>query len=491
MTQALHSGAPVRRRVLFGALDADGWGWATVKALFWFLVLIIMLAYIPDRAYYFTVGRTVELGLPLWTPVNLCPPDNKDLPCPAPAGAVIPWQPSPDQLALPAARTDGSATQVGSKLIYAGGSDGSAATSTTYVADVKDGNFAGWTDGPALPAARTGTAAVVLNGVAYLIGGAGPDGKPTDTVWSIALDQQSGKLGDWTNVDAAKLPEARAGSAAAAVSDGIVVVGGVDASGKPTTTVWKSTLDKDGKLGAFEQQAALVAPIAYAAAAVEGEYVWVYGGTDANGASGAVHRGTIAAPPAIAPGASVAPQPSGAATAAQQVTQWAVSSGINLPEARTHAAGFAANGTIYLLGGSDGQRDRSELYWAVPEAGGGLSSWKHLSQTDLPSGLSGASAVASGSNVFVIGGTANGGLLKTSLRASLAPQEPFFRLGLVGAEVPALMIEGEIGQQLGYLNAAGAGTVDFVILLLIGWAFAHKEQVRGWIARRRAARAAG
>jgi hypothetical protein len=49
--------------------------------------------------------------------------------------------------------------------------------------------------------------------------------------------------------------------------------------------------------------------------------------------------------------------------------------------------------------------------------------------------------------------------------------------------VPGLKIEGEIGQQLGYLNAAGVGTVDFVILLLVGWAFAHKEQTRSMIGR--------
>ena len=42
-------------------------------------------------------------------------------------------------------------------------------------------------------------------------------------------------------------------------------------------------------------------------------------------------------------------------------------------------------------------------------------------------------------------------------RANLAPQPPFFQLGLVGATVPALKVSGEIGQQLGYLNAATAG----------------------------------
>jgi hypothetical protein len=54
---------------------------------------------------------------------------------------------------------------------------------------------------------------------------------------------------------------------------------------------------------------------------------------------------------------------------------------------------------------------------------------------------------------------------------------------LVGATVPGLKIDGEIGQQLGYMNAAGAGTVNFIILLLIGWAFAHKEQARAMMSR--------
>jgi hypothetical protein len=61
------------------------------------------------------------------------------------------------------------------------------------------------------------------------------------------------------------------------------------------------------------------------------------------------------------------------------------------------------------------------------------------------------------------------------VRADLAPRPPFFRLGLIGATVPSLAIKGEIGQQLGYLAAAGAGTLDFVILILIGLAFSHRE----------------
>ncbi len=71
----------------------------------------------------------------------------------------------------------------------------------------------------------------------------------------------------------------------------------------------------------------------------------------------------------------------------------------------------------------------------------------------------------------------------SSVRSNTSPKAPFFQLGLVGATVPGLKIEGDIGQQLAYLNAAGAGTVNFIIVLLIGWGFAHKEQARGMIDR--------
>jgi hypothetical protein len=88
-----------------------------------------------------------------------------------------------------------------------------------------------------------------------------------------------------------------------------------------------------------------------------------------------------------------------------------------------------------------------------------------------------------GPNVIIVGGETAEGVVDISARANLAPLSPFFQLGLVGATVPALKIEGEVGQQLGYLNAAGAGTLNFIILLIIGWAFAHKEQTRAIIAR--------
>ena len=57
--------------------------------------------------------------------------------------------------------------------------------------------------------------------------------------------------------------------------------------------------------------------------------------------------------------------------------------------------------------------------------------------------------------------------------------------------VPALQIGGEIGQQLGYLAAAGVGTGNFVILVVIVAMLNHKPPASapGW-ERRRLAREA-
>ena len=180
------------------------------------------------------------------------------------------------------------------------------------------------------------------------------------------------------------------------------------------------------------------------------------------------------------------PTPAPSGDVPQGVTGWTTDNAFNLPAARTGAAGWAANGGLYIVGGSDGTSSKPELYWALPDAAGNLSGWKHLAETDLPQGVENAALVVSGATVFLIGGDAGSGAIATSTKASLAPQEPFFRLGLVGLTVPGLQIGGEIGQQLGYLAAAGVGTGNFVILVAIGWAFNHREMLRGWWDRRKA-----
>jgi hypothetical protein len=489
MTQALEAGAPVRRRTLFGLLDADGWGWASIKAFIWLIVIILMLGYIPDRAYYIVVNRTIDVGLLAWSPINFCPPENQTLPCPAPVGAVLPWQESPQQLALPAARADGSVAQLGSRIVYVGGTDGTAATDTVYLSSLTaDGNFTPWEAGPKLPEARSGVALAVIGGKLYAVGGANASGAATNTVWSLGTDATSGALGTWTQEQSLALPQPRAFASAVAISDGILVIGGADANGKPAGTTWKTSLDTKGVPGAWAENAPLPSPVSHATAVQVGDFIWLLGGNDANGPSGAVQRGAIGtgiAPPA--PGEYVNPAtPAGPV----KLLQWATSNSQNLPGARTGAGIFAANGSIYVAGGSDAQGLHKELYWGVPNNAGEIPEWKHLAETDLPNGLTSTAALVNGPEAFLVGGKTDTGVVRSSARANLAPHEPFFQLGLFGATVPALYIQGELGQQLGMLSAAGAGTTNFVILLLLGWAWAHKPLIRAWVERRRRRRMA-
>ena len=473
--QALGPGTTARRRALFGLLDANGWGWATIKAFIWLVIIIFILGYLPDRAYYLTVGRTVDLGVLAWSPINLCPPGNETLPCPAPVGALVPWHPSPDELSLPAPRTDGAVLQVGTKILYIGGSDGATAQANVFVAQtVGTGNFDKWADGPSLPEPRADASVAYVAGSIYVLGGIDAGGAPTDTVFVLTPDSVTGELGDWQAADALALPEARSAAAAAITTDGLLLIGGRNADG-PVVTTLKSKLDTKGALGEWSEEQSLAAPQADASAAVIGDFVWLFGGSDANGPVGAVQRGAFGQ--AAAPGLPANPDQG-------RVIRWDVSNAANLPVARDNAAGWSANGALYLAGGTDGTQPRPEVYWAIPTTAGDIPEWKHLAVNDLPeAGLEGAAAVVSGPNAVLVGGTTDTGPLTASVRANIAPQSPFFQLGLVGATVPGLTIGGEIGQQLGYLNAAGVFTVDFVILILIGVAFAHREQTRAIIRR--------
>ena len=484
MAHQLGPGTTVpRKRVLFGLLDADGWSWAGIKAFAWLIIIIFILAYIPDRAYYFTVNRTIDLGILAWSPVNLCPADpNQDLPCPAPIGAVAPWHPAPEELALPEPRTDGAAIQMGTKILYIGGSDGEAAQTDVFVAEaVETGNFAEWEAGPALPEPRTNASVIFETGSIYVIGGLDADGEPTTTVFVLRADAETGELGEWeAATDALTLPEPRAGAAVSTSPAGLLLIGGAGPDGIVTTT-WLAPLNESsGELEAWEERRGLVQATTGATAALIGDHVWLYGGTDAEGQPwGGVQRGEFGQE--AAEGEDPNPDEG-------RLVEWGVQNESNLPVARANTAAWTANGVLYVAGGTDGQTVRPEVYWAVPDGAGNLPEWRHLDVSDLdrPQGapaVEGAAPLVTGPNVVLVGGVTASGVSASSARASIAPQAPFFQLGLVGATVPALKVEGEIGQQLGYLNAAGAGTVNFVILLLIGWALAHKEQTRAFIGR--------
>ncbi len=474
-------GTVARQRAFFGLLDAAGWSWAIVKAVIWFVLIIILMAYLPDRALYATVQPTIDVGVALKvfnpaldvTPVNFCPASNQTLPCPAPAGAMLPWQPSPSELALPAARTQAAVVAAGLDTLLVGGTDGTAPQASVFATVLHaDGSLDPWSKGADLPAPRADAAAVFFSGTAYVIGGVGADGKPTATVYAGTPDAATGKISAWAESADLKLPAPRAGAAVAVAGDGLFLVGGTDGIG-PTDTVWKAALNvKTGKLQAWAPQATLAnlvsgvsqpAPRVHALATVLGPHLFVWGGEDAAGPTATVLRGDISA----------------VAATLGQVTQWAApgSAAQDLPAAHLGAFGWVSNGTLYYAGGKDA---KGQVVWAAPDANGNLPGWTHLAASDLPAGLDlqGSAPIVSGAHAFLVGGATDAGPTTGTARTYMAPLPPFFQLGLFYAVVPSLGIGGEVGQQLSYLSAAGVATADFVILLLLGYAFNHKEQTR-------------
>lgn len=472
---ALPPGA-VRRRTAFGLLDADSWKWAAIKATFWFLLVIFLQGYLPDRAYYFTVGATVDLGFNAISPVNLCPGQNdrgdRKMPCPVPAGAILPWDASPPELALPEGRTDALTFTSGSTLYLIGGQTLTGTTASVIQTTVSDdGNLAVWTDAPALPAPRSHAIVLSLSGVPYVIGGLDENNQPTSTVYVGTVDQ--GNLTGWTDDTDLALPVAVSDAVGSSTAAGLYVFGGKTADGL-SDKVWLSALDANsGKPTAWVEQTQFVLPqpLADATAANTGAAVYILGGVGPNGPSNLVYYLGLdtKGAPAVHTTTNV---PFG----------WGVSTGQSasaaLPAPRVDATTFVNSGAIWVIGGHDANNAVvNTALWAVPNASDGtISRWSELDATDMLEPRADASIAAIGSNVFVTGGSNDTGLLDSTLRASLAPAAPFFRLGLFGATVPGLSIKGEIGQQLGYIAAGSAALGAFIVLVIIGWMYSHKPE---------------
>jgi N-acetylneuraminic acid mutarotase len=467
--RALPPGA-IRRRTAFGLFEADGWTWATIKATFWFLLIIFMLGYLPDRAYYFTVSPTIDLGYNAISPLNWCHERNGGLPCPAPAGAIVPWAASPAEVALPEPRADGAAFSVGENLYLAGGRTATGVTANVLGTVVsEEGNLGAWTEAAALDQPRADGSVVVASGVPYYIGGVDGSGAPSTAVLRGVLTE--GALSSWEAATDLQLPVAVTDGMAVATTGGIYLFGG-RVNGALSQAVYRAALDDSGELLAWTEltEMRLSEARADGTAVSVGNFVYLLGGEGPQGASNSVFF--LALDNEGAPVVDAATgRPQGWGVSVEQAAVYA------LPEARMRHMSIANSGAMYVFGGVgvDGQLVDT-TYWAVPTtASGTIPAWRQLEVTDLPEPRADAGAVALASHVFLLGGETPAGPTNANVRANLAPALPFFRLGMFGVTVPALSIKGEIGQQLGYIAAGTVALGNLVLLILIGIAFAHQR----------------
>ena len=117
-------------------------------------------------------------------------------------------------------------------------------------------------------------------------------------------------------------------------------------------------LNAQGELGSGPPSSRSQTPQADATAVVVGDYLWLYGGSDAKARSAR----SSAAYSARRPRKDCPRTP----TKARSI-RWDVNNAANLPVARTNASGWGANGALYLAGGNDGSGPKSRGLLGDPD----------------------------------------------------------------------------------------------------------------------------
>jgi hypothetical protein len=338
---------------------------------------------------------------------------------------------------------------------------------------VNEGSFVRpWFEGPALPEPRAAATVLSLGGIPYVIGGVDGSGAPTDTVFQGILDE--GLLTGWELVDTLKFPVPVSDAAGATSATSLFVFGGRTADGLSDTVYRADIPEGETELEKWVEMTELPLPEARAGgtAASSGGSIYVVGGEGPDGATNSVFFLALDnhGDPAINADTG---RPFGWGVSVNQ------SAAAALPEPRMGHSTFVNSGAIYAVGGLDANGQAvATTFWAVPNpTDGTINGWQRLDQTDLPAPRFDSPAAVVGPYAFLVGGSdAGGNELTSTLRADLAPSAPFFRLGLFGVTIPALGIEGEIGQQLGYIVAGTAAIGALVFLVILGWMYSHKRE---------------
>jgi hypothetical protein len=158
--------------------------------------------------------------------------------------------------------------------------DGTNSTTAGTLAD------ASWsTETNSLPEPRGFAAGAAANGfnslvtgtgTLYVLGGLDAAGAATSTVYYASLDD-TGAVGAWAATTA--LPEVRYAFGAAIFRGRLYVAGGYDGTDSPVATVYSAPINDDGTLGTWATLPSLPVPVAYHQLVTTGGVLYVLGGT--------------------------------------------------------------------------------------------------------------------------------------------------------------------------------------------------------------------
>jgi hypothetical protein len=156
------------------------------------------------------------------------------------------------------------------------------------------GAFSAWTDAQSLPAARAFHGAALATpfnalvdtlqaGHLYVVGGIDDTAAPTTSVYhsTVELDRSNPV---WTTETA--LPAPLHSMGVAVFRSWLYVVGGATTGNAPVAEVYRARINEDGSLGSWESQPSLPAPRAYPAVAQAAGVLYALGGETAANAPG-------------------------------------------------------------------------------------------------------------------------------------------------------------------------------------------------------------
>jgi hypothetical protein len=272
---------------------------------------------------------------------------------------------------------DGSAPA--NYVFIAGGADSVGAPVSVVSRTVVSQNGSlgsAWDDGPALPAPRAYhsliaatpyTAAIdtlTTGGYLYVLGGLDQTGAPSSSVWfaHVGLD---GTVGAWQTTTA--LPAPLRSPSAVVFAGSVYLVGGANAQGMAQAATWRAPVNPDGTLGTWQSLAPLSVPSAHSALVSFGPFLYSLGGeTEATTATQASQTGTETSQVRMA---RVDLRTRDIAAPGWSATQ-------SMGKARSkHGAIFAGGSILVTSGIYSGNPGSSENTYAGINSDGSLQSW--------------------------------------------------------------------------------------------------------------------
>src|ERR1700733_5773315 len=245
------------------------------------------------------------------------------------------------------------------------------------------GFAAPWVQTTSLPDGYEGQSLVYSSGYLYQAGGASElYGFSDGTNVFYAQVYSNGTIGNWNS--ATPLPEAVSYHAGVTANGFVYVLGGLhftdEAGGFYTNIVYYSKINSDGSLGAWNITTPLPQNLDCLSASVWNNTIYVAGGGNGSLAVSNVYSAQI--------------QTNGS------LSNWTTQASLPL---EIYSQTEAANGYLYVLGGTESNRDISQsVYYTKINADGTLASWNQT--TSLPQPESYFGAIAANGMIFSIGG---------------------------------------------------------------------------------------